>query len=310
MKMMNTLKKYKKPLISSGILLSVLVSSALINLDFTNDDIADAPKETKAVSIIEENSKISLEEDLESKDNENRDKKEDDIENSSDSVAKKQESIKNEDPEKSNKDKKEEEVKSTQSKKSNKDSNKISGEKYTVKKGDTLSLIADRANVSITYLKQLNNLSSDIIYENQVLKLKGSISNTSAEVANRGSQRNEDLYWLSRIIHAEAQGEPYEGKVAVGNVIINRVNNPKFPNTVKGVVFDKQDGYTQFSPVIDGTIYNTPDAESIKAATDVLNGARPVGNALYFLNPRKSTNFWIIENRQYLKTIGLHDFYY
>ena len=100
------------------------------------------------------------------------------------------------------------------------------------------------------------------------------------------------------------------GKVAVGNVIMNRVNSKLFPNTVKGVVFDKQNGYIQFSPVIDGTIYNTPDAESIRAANEVLNGAKPVGDALYFLNPRKSTNFWIVNNRRHMTTIGLHDFYY
>lgn len=192
----------------------------------------------------------------------------------------------------------------------------ITGEKYTVKKGDTLFLIAQRANSSINKLISLNNLSTETIYVGQVLQVKGSPESTNVastsgnQSISRGSQREEDLYWLSRIIHAEAQGEPYQGKVAVGNVIINRVNNHKFPNTIYGVIFDKQDGYTQFSPVIDGTIYNTPDSESIKAATEVLNGSKPVGNALYFLNPRKSTNFWIIANRKFMKTIGGHDFYY
>ncbi len=161
----------------------------------------------------------------------------------------------------------------------------------------------------VEQIKEANNLSTDIIYENQVLLLKDSIDISPSGTGSRGNDR-DDLYWMSRIIHSEAQGESYEGKVAVGNVIMNRVSSKLFPNTIKGVVFDKQNGYTQFSPVIDGSIYNTPDEESIRAAKEVLNGARPVGDALYFLNPRKSTNFWIVKNRKLKTTIGLHDFYY
>ncbi|SDK20139.1 cell wall hydrolase [Natronincola ferrireducens] len=197
------------------------------------------------------------------------------------------------------------------------DKSPITGERYTVKSGDTLSLIAQRAGVSLGQLRSINGLNSDTIYIGQVLKTKGTSPTTNVAAATNtqspsrgGSQRDEDIYWLSRIIHAEAQGEPYQGKVAVGNVILNRVRSGKFPNTIYGVIFDRQDGYTQFSPVIDGTIYNTPHKDSVKAATEVLNGVRPVGEALYFLNPRKATNFWIVNNRQYMKTIGDHDFYY
>lgn len=186
----------------------------------------------------------------------------------------------------------------------------INGDRYIVKTGDSLFLIAEATNMSVNRLKEINNLTSDIIYENQVLNLKPVRTTALNETSSRGSDRNDDLYWLSRIIHSEAQGESYQGKVAVGNVIINRVNSDLFPNTIKGVIFDRQNGYTQFSPVLDGSIYNTPDAESVRAAREVLNGARPVGDALYFLNPRKSTNFWIVGNRKHMVTIGLHDFYY
>ncbi|MFW5648965.1 MAG: LysM peptidoglycan-binding domain-containing protein [Candidatus Alkaliphilus sp. MAG34] len=186
----------------------------------------------------------------------------------------------------------------------------ITGGSYTVRKGDTLSSIAQRAGVSVDHLKQLNGLYSDTIYANQVLKTGGTVANSSYQTVSRGSARSDDLYWLSRIIHSEAGGEPYSGKVAVGNVIINRVNSPLFPNTVKDVVFDRQNGHVQFSPVLDGSIYNTPGAESVRAAGESLAGSRPVGNALYFLNPRDSTNFWIVNNRKYMTTIGLHDFYY
>ncbi|SET62350.1 N-acetylmuramoyl-L-alanine amidase [Natronincola peptidivorans] len=196
------------------------------------------------------------------------------------------------------------------------DRSPITGERYTVKAGDTLFLVAERAKLSLTELKNINNIHNDTIYVGQVLQTKSTpqarnvAAVTPSQPVSRGGQREDDIYWLSRIIHAEAQGEPYQGKVAVGNVVLNRVRSSKFPNTIYGVIFDRQEGFIQFSPVIDGTIYNTPNRDSIQAATEALNGVRPVGDALYFLNPRKATNFWIVGNRKYMLTIGDHDFYY
>lgn len=132
-----------------------------------------------------------------------------------------------------------------------------------------------------------------------------STNNTASNV----SQSSSDLYWLSRIIHAEARGEPYTGMVAVGNVVLNRVNSTNFPNTVYGVIFEYYKHIPQFSPVEEGTIYNTPSAQSVRAARDALNGARPVGNAEYFFNPRKASGAWIVNNRTYLTRIGEHVFY-
>ncbi|MBM7582270.1 N-acetylmuramoyl-L-alanine amidase [Caldicoprobacter guelmensis] len=119
----------------------------------------------------------------------------------------------------------------------------------------------------------------------------------------------DDLFWLARIIHAEAAGEPYIGKVAVGNVIMNRVKSPGFPNTVYGVIFEYYKGIPQFSPVQDGTIYNTPSGESYRAAQEAYYGLRPVGDALYFFNPAKASGSWIVRNRTYITTIGNHVFY-
>lgn len=118
-----------------------------------------------------------------------------------------------------------------------------------------------------------------------------------------------DLYWLSRIIHAEAEAEPYQGKVAVGNVILNRVSSKDFPNTVKGVIFEYYKHIPQFSPVANGTIYNDPSTASIQAAKDALNGSRPVANSTYFFNPSKAEGKWIVENKIYFKRIGNHVFY-
>lgn len=118
-----------------------------------------------------------------------------------------------------------------------------------------------------------------------------------------------DLYWLSRIIHAEAEAEPYQGKVAVGNVVLNRVKSTAFPNTVKGVIFEYYKGIPQFSPVADGTIYNTPCADSIKAAKAAIAGAKPVGTSTYFFNPDKSRGQWIVDNKTFVVKIGDHAFY-
>ena len=119
----------------------------------------------------------------------------------------------------------------------------------------------------------------------------------------------DECFWLARIIHAEAQGESLEGKIAVGNVVLNRVRHKSYPNTIYGVIFDRKNG-TQFSPVAFGTIYNTPNAESVIAAKICLEGYSIDENILFFMNPRIATNNWISKNRPYAFTIGNHKFYY
>lgn len=118
----------------------------------------------------------------------------------------------------------------------------------------------------------------------------------------------EDLYWMSRIIHAESGGEPLEGKLAVGTVVLNRVASPEFPNNIYDVIFDRKWG-VQFTPAYNGMIYKTPSQESIAAAKMVLEGARAAGDSLYFLAPNLTDNHWIMENRDYVTTIGGHWFY-
>lgn len=118
----------------------------------------------------------------------------------------------------------------------------------------------------------------------------------------------DDVYWLSRIINAEAGGEPFLGKIAVGNVVLNRVRSPQYPNTIYSVIFDRRYG-TQFSPVAFGTIYNSPNYDSIVAARICLEGYSLSDTALFFLNPRIATNFWIVKNCKYEFTVGNHQFY-
>ena len=114
-----------------------------------------------------------------------------------------------------------------------------------------------------------------------------------------------DVQLLARAINGEARGEPYEGQVAVGAVILNRVKHPSFPNTIAGVIY--QPG--AFTAVADGQI-NVPIDESssvVKAAQDALNGWDPTDGAIYYFNPDTATNEWIW-SRPLIKTIGKHRF--
>ncbi len=126
-------------------------------------------------------------------------------------------------------------------------------------------------------------------------------------IGDRGYSDN-DLYWLSRIINAESQGEPMIGKIAVGNVVLNRVKSPLFDDNIYDVIFDRKHG-VQFSPILNGTIYNEPLGDSIVAAKRALRGENYAGQCLYFLNPRIATSFWIVNNRTFFRSIGNHDFY-
>ena len=119
---------------------------------------------------------------------------------------------------------------------------------------------------------------------------------------------DEDLYWLSRVISAESQGESLYGQIAVGNVVMNRVASPEFPATVKDVVFDTKHA-VQFEPTANGTIYHDPTAQSVLAARLVLGGTNTAGDCMYFFNPSLSEGKWIRENRTYFSTIGCHRFY-
>ena len=119
---------------------------------------------------------------------------------------------------------------------------------------------------------------------------------------------DDAVYWLSRIIYAEAGGESMQGKIAVGNVVLNRTRSSQFPNTIYGVIFDKKYG-VQFAPTANGMIYKTPNADSVIAAKICLEGYSVSNQALYFFNPKYTSGAWVKNNRDYLFTIGNHVFY-
>ena len=125
------------------------------------------------------------------------------------------------------------------------------------------------------------------------------------EVYAANSSNTSDVQLMARAINGEARVEPYEGQVAVGAVILNRVKSSQFPNTIAGVIY--QSG--AFTAVSDGQI-NVPIKEGstvLKAAQDAMNGWDPSGGALYYFNPSTATNKWIW-SRPLIKTIGKHRF--
>ena len=136
----------------------------------------------------------------------------------------------------------------------------------------------------------------------------GSSSSGTTSGGSTSTYSESDLYWLSRIIEAEAGGEPYRGKLAVGTVVMNRVKSKSYPNTIYGVIFDKRYG-VQFTPAYNGRIYKKPSAASVAAAKEILNGYRVSGNLLYFMNPSLASSAWFDRNLRYVCTIGSHRFY-
>ena len=148
----------------------------------------------------------------------------------------------------------------------------------------------------------LINCLFTIIFSIITLNDKIENQNTSIAVSSQGTS---DIQLMARAINGEARGEPYEGQVAVGAVILNRVKSSQFPNTVAGVIYQKG----AFTAVSDGQI-NVPIASNstvVKAAQDALNGWDPTGGAIYYFNPNTATNKWIWSRPQ-IKTIGNHIF--
>lgn len=134
------------------------------------------------------------------------------------------------------------------------------------------------------------------------------VSKSTALESGNTFYNSDSLYWLSRIIHAEASGESLLGKVAVGTVVLNRVKSPDYPSTIYGVIFDKKNG-VQFTPAANGAINCTPSAESITAAKLCLDGASISDKVLFFINEALAQSSWVSDNRTFVITVGNHKFY-
>ena len=157
---------------------------------------------------------------------------------------------------------------------------------------------------AVIKFQKKHNVTADGICGPKTLELIGlptGKDNTSA--SSNGNYSSSDYQLLARLISAEARGEPYLGQVAVGAVVLNRVEHPSFPNSISGVVYQKN----AFTCINDGQFYVEVADSAYSAARDALNGMDPSGGAIYYFNPSTATSKWIW-SRPLIKTIGKHRF--
>lgn len=171
---------------------------------------------------------------------------------------------------------------------------------YRIESGDSLFKLSQEFGTQVNQLQKTNGLQSDLILAGKTIWIP---DNEAKPMQN--SRGQNDFYLLARLISGEARGESYQGQVAVGAVIMNRLNSGDFPNTIAGNVFKKG----EFESVSDGQIWGTVTPSALKAAKAAISGEDPTGGALYFYNPAKvrSKTNWIW-SRQVTGRIGLHVF--
>ena len=188
----------------------------------------------------------------------------------------------------------------------NKKTAKVDGKNVSLTKSATI--VNDRIYVPMRFISETFGAGVSWDADTLTANIKSGKASVPSHLSGTSPFSEDELLWLSRIVSAESSGETNRGKVAVANVILNRVKSPDFPDTIYGVIFDNKYG-VQFTPTANGTIYNTPTTDSKIAAKRALLGENVSKDCLYFLNPKIATNFWIVNNRKFYQTIGNHDFY-
>lgn len=170
--------------------------------------------------------------------------------------------------------------------------------------GNVDGIFGSQTKKAVQYFQRKNGLTVDGIVGKATARAMGvSLTSSVSSGTTSSSISNSDLYLLSCCVYGEARGESYTGKVAVAAVVLNRVKNSNFPNTVSGVIYQKG----AFTCVSDGQINLGTNDECTRAAQDALNGWDPSGGALYYFNPSTATSAWIWSRPQ-LVTIGRHIF--
>lgn len=166
--------------------------------------------------------------------------------------------------------------------------------------GNVDGIYGSQTLAAVKWFQSKNGLNVDGIAGPKTLAAMG-ITGTSNSTSS--STSNSDLNLLARLVYAEARGEPYTGQVAVAAVVLNRVKNSSFPNSVAGVIYQRG----AFSVVDDGQINLTPNQTAYSAARDAINGWDPTYGAIYYFNPKTATNGWIW-SRPVTVVIGNHRF--
>lgn len=160
-------------------------------------------------------------------------------------------------------------------------------------------IFGTRTRYAVISFQNDNGLDPDGIAGEKTLKALGVYSGSDSY----GGYSSSDYDLLARIISAEARGESYLGQVAVGAVILNRIEHPSFPDTISGVIYQKG----AFSCLNDGQFYESVADSAYSAARDAINGLDPSGGAIYYYNPSTATSKWIF-SRPVITTIGNHRF--
>lgn len=170
--------------------------------------------------------------------------------------------------------------------------------------GEVDGIYGSATEKAVRSFQKTNDLSVDGIVGKNTLAALGMFSSSAGSSSSSGTAAQDaTVALLARVISAEARGEPYAGQVAVGAVILNRVEHPSFPSTIAGVVY--QPG--AFTCMVDGQIDQPVAESSVRAAREALNGFDPSGGAIYYFNPGTATSSWIW-SRPLIKVIGNHRF--
>ena len=173
--------------------------------------------------------------------------------------------------------------------------------------GPVDGIYGSKTSKAVRSFQRKNGLTADGVAGPATLKALGmeqtSQNSGSNQTGSSGGNASGDVALLAKVISAEARGEPYDGQVAVGAVILNRIAHPSFPNTLAGVVYEPG----AFTCMVDGQIDQPIASSAYQAARDALNGADPSGGAIYYFNPVTATSAWIW-SRPLLTVIGKHRF--
>ena len=173
--------------------------------------------------------------------------------------------------------------------------------------GSVDGIFGSKTTQAVRYFQQKNKLVVDGIVGPKTLSALGisqsSLNSSGSSSSGGGGYTSSDLNLLARAVYSEARGEPYTGQVAVAAVVLNRVKNPNFPNTISGVIYQPW----AFTAVTDGQFNLTPNQTAYNAAKDALNGWDPTYGCIYYYNAKTATSSWIF-TRKVVTVIGKHTF--